>query len=300
MNLKLWIRKQFRRRSRVYIFPTKMGGYLIGLIFLMFLLSIGYSNNLLLIFTLFLFAFNVLWLIQSHFHLHKLKLSHVQLISGHAGDPLEMRVAWEKTPPGPWGWQMALETSTRSFSAEVLNNSEEYSSAEMKLPKRGVYQWKYLGVKSTHPFGLYQVWIYYPLDFSTVVFPPLLPSATISPEGLDSDGEIVQDRKGQDDFRGLAPYQEDESRKISWKHYARSGDLVIREGEEKRAAVVEIDLKIPTTGELKEQYLSRVATQLVECYRREIPFTLKTNSHYRTPSAQLNHLQECLKVLALC
>lgn len=277
-----------------------MGGYLIGLIFLMFLLSIGYSNNLLLIFTLFLFAFNVLWLIQSHFHLHKLKLGHVQLSPGHAGEALELRVAWEKTPAGPWGWKIALETSDKSYSAEVLKNTGEFSSAEIRLPKRGVYHWKFVGVKSTHPFGLYQVWIYYPLDFSTLVYPPLLSSATISPDGLDSEGEIVQDRKGQDDFRGLSPYHGDESRKISWKHYARSGDLVIREGEEKRAAVVEIELKVPAPGELKEQYLSKVATQLVECYRREIPFTLKESQSYRTPSIQLNHLQECLKVLALC
>lgn len=277
-----------------------MGGHLNGLIFLMFLLSIGYSNNLLLIFTLFLFAFNLLWLIQTHFHLHKLKLDHVQLSAGHAGDAMELRVAWGKTPAGPWGWKIALETYDKGYSADVLKNTEEFSSAELRLPNRGVYHWKYLGVKSTHPFGLYQVWIYYPVDFSTIVYPPLLTSATISPDGLDSEGEIIQGRKGQDDFRGLSPYQEDESRKISWKHYARSGDLVIREGEEKRAAVVEIDLKVPDSGELKEQYLSKVATQLVECYRREIPFTLRDPTSYRAPSVQFHHLQECLKVLALC
>ena len=72
--MKQWIINQSKKKARIYIMPTRMGGYLNGLIFLMFLLSVGYSNNLLLIFTLFLFGLNLICCIHTHYHLNALKI----------------------------------------------------------------------------------------------------------------------------------------------------------------------------------------------------------------------------------
>lgn len=292
--MKNWIRHQFRKKSRVYILPTRMGGYLNGLIFLMFLLSIGYSNNLLLIFTLILFAFNLMWLVQSHFHLHRLKLDQVVITPGHAGDPLTVSVLWQKSPAGPLNWNMLLEGDNGDFPLVHHHDEATKSDAEMIPDKRGVYRWKFLKVKSTNPFGLYQVWIYFPIELTTLVYPALLPAVDLNLSGKDQEGELLQDKKGTEDFRGLTSYQWDESRKISWKHYARSGDLLVKEGEEKLAPIFELELKLPTSPELLEHYLSYVATQLVECHRRDIPF------HFKAPGTDSHELQECLKVLARC
>lgn len=294
MNLKKWIRQQFRKKSRVYIFPTRMGGYLNGLIFLMFLLSLGYSNNLLLIFTIFLFAFNLLWLIQTHFHLHRLKLDSVLISSGHAGDQLGVKVFWQTAPQGPWHWQLTLESNQGEFA--LLNQRDEASKSEGEFAplKRGQYQWHHLKVATSNPFGLYAAWIYYPLAQNSLVYPTLFPNVELPLSGKELEGELLEDRKGSDDFRGLSSYQGEESRKISWKHYARSGELLIKEGEEKKTPMLELELKLPQEAELKEHYLSYVATQLVECSRREIPFSLKA------PGVQASYLSDSLKVLALC
>lgn len=292
--MKNWIRKQFRKKSRVYIFPTRMGGYLNGLIFLMFLLSIGYSNNLLLIFTIFLFAFNLLWLIQTHFHLHRLKPDQVSIFPGHAGHAINVNIFWKAAPKGPWNWQMQLESDHGDFAYHGIRDDKSKSEGEITPDKRGVYQWSYLKVKTENPFGLYQVWIYYPLNLKTLVYPTLLSSVDLKLSGKDFEGDILQDKKGPDDFRGLATYRNDESRKISWKHYARSGDLLIKEGEEKKAPLLQLDFKPPTGAEPKERYLSYLTTQIVECHRRDIPFSLRVNG------VESSQLQDCLKVLTLC
>lgn len=292
--MKSWIRKQFRRKSRVYILPTKMGGYLNGLIFLMFLLSIGYGNNLLLIFTTFLFAFDLLWLIQTHFHLYRLKFDQINVQTGHAHQPIGVSLFWDKVPKGPWNWEIDLESNRGDFKVHSSHHSNAKSEGEISPTLRGLYHWKYLKIKTINPFGLYQAWIYFPISQDSLVYPPLLKNVDLPLSGKDFEGELTQDKKGQDDFRGLANYANDESRKISWKHYARSGSLVIKEGEEKRTPLLQLELNLPQDQNLKETYLSYVTTQLVECQRREIPFSLRVNNQ------ESSQLGDCLKVLTLC
>lgn len=292
--MKNWIRKQFRKKSRVYIFPTRMGGYLNGLLFLMFLLSIGYNNNLLLIFTIFLFAFNLLWLVQTHFHLYRLRPEHVSIFSGHAKGPVSVNIFWKTIPTGPWDWLIDLESNHGSFPFHATKEDKSKSEGEVTPSGRGLYEWRHLKVKTTKPFGLYQVWIYFPLNIQSLVYPTLLNTVDLYLSGKDFEGELLQDKKGIDDFRGLGTYMNDESRKISWKHYARSGELLIKEGEEKKTPILELDLKLPIEAVSKEHYLSHITTQLVECQRRDVPFKLKVNG------VESSHLQDCLKVITLC
>lgn len=96
--MKTWFKQQLRKRTRVYILPTRMGGYLNGLIFLMILLSIGYSNNLLLIFTLVLFSFNLIWIIQTHFNLNQLRLARMKIADGYADSKTQLTLSWKKLP----------------------------------------------------------------------------------------------------------------------------------------------------------------------------------------------------------
>lgn len=292
--MKNWIKKQFRKKSRVYIFPTKMGGYLNGLIFLMFLLSVGYGNNLLLIFTTFLFAFDLLWLVQTHFHLYRLKFDQLSVQTGHAGDAIGASVFWQATPKGPWNWELDLESDQGSFKLSAPHHNSSKSEGEISPTRRGLYHWKYLKIKTSNPFGLYQAWIYFPLSQESLVYPTLLKNVELPLSGKDLEGELLQDKKGQDDFRGLARYANDESRKISWKHYAQSGNLLVKEGEEKKTPLLELEFKLPKEPSLKENYLSYMATQLVECHRRDIPFLLRVNNQ------ESSQLGDCLKVLTLC
>jgi uncharacterized protein (DUF58 family) len=297
--MKNWIKIQFRKKTRVYIFPTKMGGYLLGLIFLLFLLSIGYNNNLLLIFTLFLFSFNLLWLVQTHFHLHNLKLKSVILGDGHANEGIPLKVLWSKSPKGPVNWKVILESKDEQVHSTLYEQNEESSLGECKLPKRGVMNWCHLKVVSSNPFGLYNVWCFYPLKLTTYVYPSILKDYGLPEIKNDNAGETIPMMKaGHEDIWNLAPYQGEESRKISWKHYARSGELLIKEGEEFSDPVLFIKLNIPE--KTKEHYLSELASQMVYCQRKGIPFIFESALGTLGPANNQDHLNDCLKVLSLC
>jgi uncharacterized protein (DUF58 family) len=301
MNIRAWFKRQTRKRIRVFIIPTRMGGYLNGLIFLMMLLSVGYSNNLLLIFTLILFGFNLMWVVQSNYHLHHLKFDHLQVPHGFSGSLVQIVADWKSAPGSMHEWNLVIESEGEDLTVRTLEQTHHKLVGEVSLPSRGLKRWKYLRVSSTRPYGLYYAWTFYPLEVSSYVFPPLLSETEIPDLRVhDIEGEITSQGRGHDELRDLAPYQGEESRKISWKHYARSGELLIKEGSELKNAILHLRLKLPETVSAKEVYLSRLATQMMLCHRREIPFIFETPTSKRGPSFTQSHLYDCLKELAVC
>lgn len=294
-----WIRNQMRKKPRIYIMPTRMGGYLNGLIFLMFLLSVGYSNNLLLIFTLFLFGLNLMWLIQTHFHLHALKVGSVQIQDSFAGEKTLVHVTWSKAPDSPQHWELGFETKEKAFQVQRIGDENNLSTGQIVFPDRGRIDLKYLRVKSEMPMGLYYTWIYYPVEVSAWVYPKRLRDVpAISTRNDFEEGDFSSLKSGPHDVWNLKQYQGNESRKISWKHYAKSGELVVKDGEELTKALVSFG--VPVNVENKELILSRICTQMVLCSQTDTAFELVTAQRKYGPAIHQKHLTECLRELSVC
>lgn len=290
MNFKSWVLRQFKKKARIYILPTKMGGYLNGLIFLMFLLSVGYSNNLLLIFTLILFGFNLMWLIQTHFYLNALKPRALHIQDSFAKDRADVSMDWQSTPGNVHQWEMSLETATGTFPV---------TSDSVSFPNRGVILIEHLKVSSQMPFGLYKAWIYYPVSAKAYVYPEKLKQTPPIMGVRDhNEGDYSSHLTGPHDFWSLSSYQGEESRKISWKHYARSGELVVKEGEELKAS--EVLFRIQENLQDKELELSKMATQMVFCIKSETSFALETPRQKIPFGKSEQHLKQCLRELSEC
>jgi uncharacterized protein (DUF58 family) len=289
-----------KKRGQIYIFPTKMGGYFNGLIFLMFLLSIGYSNNLLLIFTLFLFGLNLLWVIQTHFHLQQLKFDRISVSDGHAGDPVLFKIQWKKSPKGPYEWHLRLETDRGPLMMRNHVQDQNQCAGELVWNERGVYEWQYLAIASERPFGLYKAWRYVRIEGRSHSYPALSKALLTTPlTDLGLEGERETGAKGVGDFLDLLPYPGGEARKISWKHYAQTGNLLIKEGEEQRAPMARFRW-IDMGSQEKEEALSRLATQMVLCQRQSVPFVFEIEGVNHGPSFTPRHLTFCLEELTLC
>lgn len=296
--MKKWLRKQLKKKSRIYIMPTRMGGYLNGLIFLMFLLSVGYSNNLLLIFTLFLFGLNLIWVIQTHYHLHALKLENVTILDTHAGENALVKVHWKKTPEGPHKWELKLLSEAQDIEVSRLEDLSMESTGQILMNKRGVWDFDSLIVRTEMPFGLYKSWIYLPIKARAWVYPAKLkdvPAVITRPSNRDGDYSTLH--KGPHDVWNLGPYQGEESRKISWKHYARTGELVVKEGEELTNQSVHFEF---ISHPDKEKHLSKLASQMIYCARNETSFSFYTQTKRLEAQHTEKHLKDCLRELAQC
>jgi uncharacterized protein (DUF58 family) len=283
-----------KRRGQIYILPTRMGAYLNGLIFLMFLLAVGYSNNLLLIFTLFLFGFNLVWLVQTHLHLHRYQLSTFQLENGHANSLATYRMSWKTEPSAPLAASFQLHTDD-----EVLLNRGSHLLGVFHLTHRGPKNFRYLKIVSENPFGLYRVWKYIKISGTSYVYPSILEGLNLNLVALKGlDGETGGGTRGVGDIQGLLPYQNDESRKISWKQYARTGDLLIKDQEEQAIHILHLEYNDQEIN--RERHLSELATQMVQCYRHDFSFSFSILGRYYPPAHHRTHLDQCLKELCLC
>jgi uncharacterized protein (DUF58 family) len=112
------------------------------------------------------------------------------------------------------------------------------------------------------------------------------------------EGDYSTHLSGPHDFWNLSSYQGEESRKISWKHYARSGELVVKEGEELKAS--EVLFCIQENLQDKELELSKVATQMVSCLKSETSFALETPRQKIPFGKSEQHLKQCLRELSEC
>jgi uncharacterized protein (DUF58 family) len=276
-----------------------MGGYLIGLIFLMLLMSVGYSNNLLLIFTLVLFGMNLIWLVQTHFHLHALSIQSVRITDGYAGESHMVHLDWGKTPHGPLQWEVWLEDELTSVPVKISSSTKEFGVGEIFLEKRGVRNFRHVRIKTERPFGLYQVWCYYKVDITFYVYPRKLNSNyPLEVETLEIDGEEGRRVKGINDFWALSPYQGEDSKKISWKHYARSGELVVKDGEEQ--GQFRVHFKLVRASSDQEFLLSKLATQMSFCHQTQVPFSFESFDKKIPLGDSQKHLTDCLRELAKC
>jgi hypothetical protein len=293
-----WLLEMMMKRSRVYILPTRMGGYFNGLIFLMFLLSVGYSNNLMLIFTLILFGFNLIWVIQTHQHLETMKIQEVDIQDGHANESILVSLFWLQAPEGPYERRFTLIAQNTEVGLNVHNDEQDITKGFFSLTKRGEVSWRYLRIESERPVGLYKTWKYFRLKEKSFIYPALFPHF-IPPllQNSSLEGEEVTGKKGEGDFHGLARYSGQEMRKISWKHYARVGDLLVKEGEDTRSPTAELIL---SDDKDKEQQLSILATQIRHCHQGNIPWTLELYGIRVGPACNLEHFEESLRRLSVC
>ena len=293
-----WLLEMMMKRSRVYILPTRMGGYFNGLIFLMFLLSVGYSNNLMLIFALILFGFNLIWVIQTHQHLELMKIQDITINDGHANEALMVSLSWLQSPGGPYERNLTLIAHDRRVVLDNYEDERDKTTCLFSSAVRGEVNWRYLRLATEKPVGFYRAWRFIKLKEKSFIYPALFPHfipPLLQPSIIE--GEEGSGRKGEGDFHGLGKYQGQEIRKISWKHYARTGDLLIKEGEEMRSPTAEL---VFTDDQNKEQQLSILATQIRHCYREKISWLLVLPDVRLGPGCDQNHLEECLQKLSLC
>lgn len=302
MNVKKIISNRLRTGQKIYIVPTQMGGYLIGLIFLMFLLAIGYSNNLLLIITLLIFALNLFWVIESHYFLSQIELDGQLIGDSFKNELFTVKIYFKnKNISSADISSIQVETDLDKYSLRIFESKGNEIVGDFVLNKRGKFNWKYIKIASARPFGLYKTWKYYPININNYSYPSLLDSSFSSPHKLSSfDGVYQTFEKGNEDIFNLVKEENEGAGKISWKHYAKTGDLLLKQGEKYQNKIIKIKFDKEEFKREKEDYLSRLATIVNDAFKMDVPTELIIHGKTLGPSKTKKHWHECLKELAQC
>jgi uncharacterized protein (DUF58 family) len=296
-RFKNFIKRQFRKKSRVYIMPTSMGWYLIGLILLIFLLGVGYSNNLLLGLGLFLSSLALFWLIEAHFWMDNFKFEGIHLSDAEANTPMLVKLLG--THPQQKFFLEKLKAELEVSENEVLKIEESKETMHTLVSKRGSYQAEFIRLGSEGFLGLFVSWRFFKINETFWVYPSkqYIPTTSYSRDSQSENNITLVRTSGRDYHRQYVPG--DDAKRIDWKRLAKNDDLFVFVGEENRG-IDEIIIQINKHSPSLEIDLSQASYLISTLFQENRPWSLSINGETEGPECSESFAVKSQRRLAEC
>lgn len=217
-------------RNRLYILPTKVGAVFGGILLVMLLGSMNYSNSMGLALTFMLASLGLVAMHNCHRNLLELVVERVTAAPVFAGQTARFCVQIKNVSPRK-RYQVQVRIGDHSSPVHDISHS---SSADLLVQvgahKRGVLRLGRLSVTSSHPFAFFRCWTWMHMDMECLVYPKPA-SSGIAPPQTDVDvGGALHEGPGNEDFAGLRTYRPGDSpRHIAWKAFARDNTLLVKQ-----------------------------------------------------------------------
>jgi len=291
---------KFGVKKGIYFLPTAMGYYLNGLIFLLILLSVGYGNNLLLIFTLLLFCFNLLWLIQTYLFHKVAEVENLHMEDSFAGSESEFKIHW-KNELRVKNLKLFLFCDKGMIKLNVIDYLNGAHRGDFIIPVRGRWVWKKLAISSSAPFGLYQTYKFLPISGESIAYPKRMREVTL-PVLFDSMalGLRKNDRRGEDELKDFSKYAGEEFKKISWKIFAKSQELFVHQMDSSIGEEARFNWPKDYQNLEKEAGLSLILSQILLSFEQGLVIELSINDKHFAISHNPHTLKMCLREISLC
>lgn len=285
-------------RRCIYILPTRYGYTFAGVLVVMLLGAINYSNSLAFLLTFLLAALgsNAMW--HTHRNLLGLRITRLPAEPVFAGETA--RLAYSVAHPGRVPRRgLTLEAPGhpgRSFSVPAHGDTQ----VTLTLPtrRRGVLHPGRLRLHSRYPLGLFRTWSWLHLEGDVLVYPRPLPVEDTAGSGADDPQEAHHRRLPGDEFTGLRGFVPGDSpRRVDWKALARTGDLYVKEFHESRGGRLWLDWDDLPAGDV-ETRLSMLCHRVLQAHGADLEFGLRLPGIEVPPGRCAAHRRRCLEHLA--
>ena len=208
-------------------------------------------------------------------------------------------------------WQIKSNDTCQSITLSYPNNLEQdcyiesvkADTIQCQLPlpylKRGRYLLKPIKIASNYPFGLVSVWSYIQPNKAVYVYPSIIKTTNQKHQNLvaNNTDEGTEKHKGDDEFESLITHLPEMGlQRISWKHYAKTQQLLVKQFSDFKSADAQFDFNL-VTGDT-EQRLGQLCFLVCQAFESDINYSLKLpNKLITTNSCKLHH-QRCLQALS--
>ena len=308
-QLQQWFRQQFTSwlnkrqplarevtlsQKIIYILPSRFGLWYILLLVLLYLLGTNYQNNLILLMSYMLVSVLLLALTLAWRNLHNIRVSCAPVLSAYATETLMVPVSLQTAEQK----QQIQCYFTYEQQPSVLADANMRAMVPLVVKKRGYFPLPRLTVHSYYPFGLFNCKSMLMLVYHFWVFPTPLPSESADALAANSGNK----NQVAEDYDTIRSYQAGDSLKLMlWKRLARDpANPVVKHAPS--VPLPEPDwITIPAvTGAALELALSKACYMMLQLEQRSKPYGLRIQSKSISPSCGEQHLQRCLRELALC
>ena len=299
-------------QQNLFIFPSKLGGVYLFLMIFIWLLGTNYDNNLILGLSYLFVSLLLISIFHSYYNLQALDVSLQAPEPLFSGESVAIKVQFKKVLKREhqnihigWSRVQHLHFTGQDSQTTAINWVDKASgTATLSLiaTQRGEYQLPRLSISSTYPFGLVRCWCELSMDAVVLVYPTALnsESAKIS---QPSDSQALQENRGTSDqaleYQELQRYQIGESlSKISWKHYARTGTLLVKNFQGGGISNTELSwYHYPDVA--VEKRLQYLCYQALHLDAQQLPFSLVLPNVELQAASSKQHLHAVLSALAL-
>jgi uncharacterized protein (DUF58 family) len=283
-------------RRRIYVLPTGFGLLFAGLLFVMLIGALNYSNNPALLLTCLLGAACGASLFVGFRAMSGLGFARADADTAHVGSPLVVRFHFAPTP------RARPSLRLRSGNADVafaLDAGRDNVVALTLLPaSRGWLRPGRLRLSTDYPLGLFQIWSWLHPDVEFLVYPAIESPAPPLPSSGGRDA-IAHRSGGGEDPSGLRDYRvTDPPRLIAWKPSARHDALLVRDVERRGDDAVVLDYG-GLRGLDTEARVRRLTAWVLAADAAQREYALMLPMETIGPGAGAAHRHACLRALAL-
>lgn len=286
-------------QRRIYILPTRTGLAFAGLVFAALLGSLNYAASLGFALTFLLCGVGLVCMHHGHRNLLGISMHYLGAQPVFAGEVAQFQISLNNSSNTSRYELELFAEQQRSVPHDLRSRSDHIVSLPVNAPTRGVLTLERFGIATRHPAGLFRAWSWAYLSLECVVYPKPAPPGRPLPLQFEEGTEQWSDERGEADFAGLRSFSPgDPPRRVAWKAYARSGQLLIKQfsGSQTTPMLMDWD-SLPDEG--VEARLSQLTRWCLEAHERGARFGLKVPGQIVNPDSGVAHLNKCLTILAL-
>ncbi len=284
---------------RIFVLPSKQGLVFLGVLFLMLMGAINYSNSMAFVLTFWLGSVTLVSLLYTYRNLAKLEIRLAGAESCFAGGHAAFHLLLKNRQS-----RQRFDIEARSADGTHATTSvaaDDHSRVSLALParRRGRIRLGRITLSSRYPLGLFRAWAYVDMEAETLVYPRPADHTPLAPSGQGSGERKETHEEGSDDFHGFRPYHPGDSpRHINWKALARGQGLVTKQFQRYQAPELWFDWN-DTHGADIETRLSQLCRWLLDADSQQQIYGLRLPGQTLPPAQGKKQLGQCLARLAL-
>lgn len=277
----------------IYILPSRFGLWYILLLILLYLLGTNYQNNLILLMSYMMVSVLLLALTLAWRNLHNITVSCAPVLSAYAEETLMVPVTLQAPLP-----RQELQCYFKHHQQPSVADNSQQVMVPLATERRGYFSLPRLTVHSYYPFGLFNCKSMLNLDYHYWVFPKPLATDAINSLGENSGNK----NQLADDYDTIRSYQAGDSLKLMlWKRLARDPSSPVIKHAPSNPQPEPDWITIPAVnGAALEVALSKACYLMLQLEQRSRPYGLRIKNKNINPSCGQQHLERCLREMALC
>jgi len=294
---------------RVYVFPTRQGFGLAGLLVVILLGAINYDNALAFLLCFLLGGLFLVAMLHTYHNLAGLRLAGVRVEPVFAGqsavfnlqfDSLPQRprfaLALARQPPARAWWRRG----PRSTATEVaLLTPSVAVPLAVPTTRRGVLALGRVSVESTFPLGFVRAWAYFRPGTEVLVYPTPIDLRPLPLTAAATGEQRVGSACGVEDFAGLRPYRAgDPLRAVAWRALARHDEMLVKQFRGGGAVAVVLRWSDLPPNLDPEARLSQLTQWVLEAERAGLRYALELPGERQPAGSGYGHRLQCLRALA--